>query len=379
MKYVIVLGDGMADEPIDSLGGKTPLEVADTPVMDRLACEGRVGRFKTVADGMHPGSEVANMAVLGYDVPKVYEGRGVLEAASMGIDVPDGWMAMRCNLLTVDDGKIKNHSGGHISTEEASQLIDALNRELGSESLRFHTGVSYRCLLLIKNGDKRIDCTPPHDIPGAEFSEKMVRAVVPEAESTARIINKLILDSQRVLADHPVNLKRKAEGHEPANSIWPWSPGYRPAMVPMAERYPIKSGVVISAVDLIFGIDALRSGADFVFLHVEASDEAGHDGDVSLKIRTIENLDSRILRPLMKAVGELGENVSVALLPDHPTPCEVRTHTSDPVPFVIWRSNGGTPDSVTKFTERDSLEGSYGLIEGDSFIREFLGADTCKD
>lgn len=409
MKYVIVLGDGMADEPIDSLGGKTPLEVADTPVMDRLAREGRVGRFKTVADGMHPGSEVANMAVLGYDVPKVYEGRGVLEAASMGIDVPDGWMAMRCNLLTVDDGKIKNHSGGHISTEEASQLIDALNRELGGESLRFHTGVSYRCLLLIKNGDKRINCTPPHDIPGAEFSEKMVRAVVPEAESTARIINKLILDSQRVLADHPVNLKRKAEGHEPANSIWPWSPGYRPAMVPMAERYPIKSGVVISAVDLIFGIgvyaglklikvpgatglydtnyegkaqaaiDALRSGADFVFLHVEASDEAGHDGDVSLKIRTIENLDSRILRPLMKAVGELGENVSVALLPDHPTPCEVRTHTSDPVPFVIWRSNGGTPDSVTKFTERDSLEGSYGLIEGDSFIREFLGADTCKD
>ncbi|MCM1504001.1 MAG: cofactor-independent phosphoglycerate mutase [Muribaculum sp.] len=401
MKYIIVLGDGMADLPVAALGGKTPLEAAETPVMDRLAREGRSGRFKTVADGMHPGSEVANMAVLGYDVPKVYEGRGVLEAASMGIDVPDGWMAMRCNLITVEDGVIKNHSGGHISTREASELIDALNRELGSDSVVFHPGVSYRCLLLVKGGDKRIDCTPPHDVPGARFADKLVRAESPEAEPTASLINRLILDSQRILANHPVNVKRRAEGKEPANSIWPWSPGYRPKMSPMSDLFPVRSGVVISAVDLIFGIgvyaglkvvkvpgatglydtnyegkveaalDALRKGADFVFLHVEASDEAGHDGDVALKLRTIENLDSRVLRPLMDAVDSWDEDVAVALLPDHPTPCEIRTHTSDPVPFVIWR-RGVQPDSVMHFSEHAASEGVFGLIEGDSFIKEFL-------
>lgn len=401
MKYIIVLGDGMADEPVDSLGGKTPLEAADTPVMDRLAREGRNGLFKTVADGMHPGSEVANMAVLGYDVPKVYEGRGVLEAASMGVDVPEGWMAMRCNLLTVDDGVIKNHSGGHITTEEADGLIRTLNERLGSDSVHFHTGVSYRCLLLIKGGDKRIDCTPPHDVPGARFEDNLVKALVPEAEPTATLINGLILESQRILADHPVNVGRVAEGKEPANSIWPWSPGYRPKMVPMGESYPVRSGVVISAVDLIFGIgvyaglklikvpgatglydtdyegkvraalDAFRGGADFVFLHIEASDEAGHDGDVPLKIRTIENLDHRVLKPLMEAVDESDEDVAVALLPDHPTPCAIRTHTSDPVPFVIWRK-GVEPDAVTRFSERAARQGVYGSIEGDAFIKEFL-------
>lgn len=401
MKYIIVLGDGMADEPIDSLGGKTPLEAADTPVMDRLAREGRNGLFKTVADGMHPGSEVANMAVLGYDVPNVYEGRGVLEAASMGVDVPEGWMAMRCNLLTIEDGIIKNHSGGHISTEEADELIRTLNDRLGSDTVRFYTGVSYRCLLLIKGGDKRIDCTPPHDVPGSGFEDKLVKALVPEAEPTASLINDLILESHRILAGHPVNVRRMAEGKEPANSIWPWSPGCRPKMVPMSENYPVRSGVVISAVDLIFGIgvyaglkqikvpgatglydtdyegkvqaavDALRGGADFVFLHVEASDEAGHDGDVPLKIRTIENLDHRVLKPLMEAVDESGEDVAVALLPDHPTPCALRTHTSDPVPFVIWR-RGAEPDAVTEFSERAAVNGIYGFMEGDSFIKEFL-------
>ncbi len=401
MKYIIVLGDGMADKPVASLGGKTPIEAAHTPVMDRLAREGRSGLFKTVADGMHPGSEVANMAVLGYDVPKVYEGRGVLEAASMGIDVPDGWMAMRCNLITIEDGIIKNHSGGHISTDEASELIDSLNRELGNDYVRFHTGVSYRCLLLIKGGDKRIDCTPPHDIPGVQFAGRLVKAEVPEAEPTADLVNDLIIKSQGILDNHPVNVKRRAEGKQPANSIWPWSPGYRPKMTPMGDLYPVNSGVVISAVDLIFGIgvyaglkvvkvpgatglydtnyegkvqaalDALRNGADFVFLHIEASDEAGHDGDVALKVRTIENLDNRVLRPLMEAVDGWSEEVSVALLPDHPTPCELRTHTSDPVPFVIWRKDA-VPDSVMHFSEREAARGVYGLIEGDSFIKEFL-------
>lgn len=397
MKYIIVLGDGMADEPLAELGGKTPLEAAETPVMDRLARDGRVGRFVTVAAGFHPGSEVANMTVLGYDVTTSFEGRGVLEAASMGVDVPEGYMAMRCNLITVSDGKIKNHSGGHISTEEASQLIADLGKELGDDVVTFYPGVSYRHLMLIKNGDKRVTCTPPHDVPGTPFADVMVKADVAEAEPTAGLINSLILKSQKFLAGHPVNLKRQAEGKDPANSIWPWSPGYRPLMKPLSEKFPVKDGVVISAVDLIFGIgayaglrridvegatglydtnyegkaeaaiDALRNGADFVFLHVEASDEAGHEGDIELKKRTIEYLDKRILSPIVEASESFGEPLAIAVLPDHPTPCRLRTHTSEPVPFLIYKP-GMTPDDVTSFSERSASQGAYGTVSGDEFM-----------
>lgn len=397
MKYIIVLGDGMADEPLAELGGKTPLEAAGTPVMDRLAREGRVGRFVTVPAGFHPGSEVANMTVLGYDVTTSFEGRGVLEAASMGVDVPEGYMAMRCNLITVSDGKIKNHSGGHISTEEASQLIADLGKELGDDVVTFYPGVSYRHLMLIKNGDKRVTCTPPHDVPGTPFADVLVKADVAEAEPTAELINSLILKSQKFLAGHPVNLKRQAEGKDPANSIWPWSPGYRPLMKPLSEKFPVKDGVVISAVDLIFGIgayaglrridvegstglydtnyegkaeaaiDALRNGADFVFLHVEASDEAGHEGDIELKKRTIEYLDKRILSPIVEASESFGEPLAIAVLPDHPTPCRLRTHTSEPVPFLIYKP-GMTPDDVTSFSERSASQGAYGTVSGDEFM-----------
>lgn len=397
MKYIIVLGDGMADEPLAELGGKTPLEAAETPVMDRLARDGRVGRFVTVPAGFHPGSEVANMTVLGYDVTTSFEGRGVLEAASMGVDVPEGYMAMRCNLITVSDGKIKNHSGGHISTEEASQLIADLDKELGDDVETFYPGVSYRHLMLIKNGDKRVTCTPPHDVPGTPFADVMVKADVAEAEPTAELINSLILKSQKFLAGHPVNLKRQAEGKDPANSIWPWSPGYRPLMKPLSEKFPVKDGVVISAVDLIFGIgayaglrridvegatglydtnyegkaeaaiDALRNGADFVFLHVEASDEAGHEGDIELKKRTIEYLDKRILSPIVEASESFGEPLAIAVLPDHPTPCRLRTHTSEPVPFLIYKP-GMTPDDVTSFSERSASQGAYGTVSGDEFM-----------
>lgn len=397
MKYIIVLGDGMADEPLAELGGKTPLEAAETPVMDRLAREGRVGRFVTVPAGFHPGSEVANMTVLGYDVTTSFEGRGVLEAASMGVDVPEGYMAMRCNLITVSDGKIKNHSGGHISTEEASQLIADLGKELGDDVVTFYPGVSYRHLMLIKNGDKRVTCTPPHDVPGTPFADVMVKADVAEAEPTAELINSLILKSQKFLAGHPVNLKRQAEGKDPANSIWPWSPGYRPLMKPLSEKFPVKDGVVISAVDLIFGIgayaglrridvegatglydtnyegkaeaaiDALRNGADFVFLHVEASDEAGHEGDIELKKRTIEYLDKRILSPIVEASESFGEPLAIAVLPDHPTPCRLRTHTSEPVPFLIYKP-GMTPDDVTSFSERSASQGAYCTVSGDEFM-----------
>ena len=402
MKYIIVLGDGMADEPCAELGGLTPIEAADTPAMDELARRGRSGLLATVPEGFAPGSEIAHLSLLGYDLPTVFEGRGSLEAASMGIDIAPDEMAMRCNLICLTpDGVIKNHSAGHISSEEASQLIDALNRELGDDRATFFPGVSYRHLLKIRNADKRIECTPPHDVPGTPAADVMVRPECPEAAETAEYINDLILRSQQVLVNHPVNLRRIAEGKDPANSIWPWSPGYKPAMATMAELFGIRKGVVISAVDLIMGIgvyaglkpvwvegatglydtnyegklqaalQALRDGADFVFLHIEASDEAGHEGDAGLKKLTVENLDHRILGPLLAELDKSGEEVAVALLPDHPTPCRIKTHTSDPVPFVIWRP-GDSPDDVTVYSEKAAAKGCFGLLEGDRFIKEFL-------
>lgn len=400
MKHIIILGDGMADEPIASLGGLTPLQYAQTPYMDELARLGVTGRMKTVADGFHPGSEVANMAVLGYDLPTVYEGRGVLEAASIGVELQPGDMAMRCNLICVEEEILKNHSAGHITTEEADELIHSLNEQLGSEQVHFYTGVSYRHLLVIKGGDKRVACTPPHDVPLHPFRPLLVKAEVPEAQATADLLNELILRSQELLKNHPVNLRRQAEGKDMANSIWPWSPGYRPAMRTMKEMYGIERGAVISAVDLIRGIgvyaglkvlhvegatglydtnyegkaqaalEALKEN-DFVYLHIEASDEAGHEGDVALKVKTIENLDRRAVGPIYEAVKQWKEPVAIAVLPDHPTPCAVRTHTNQPVPFLIWKP-GETPDGVTRFDEFTVAEGKYGVLEKDQFIKEFL-------
>ena len=400
MKHIIILGDGMADEPIASLGGLTPLQYAQTPYMDELARQGVTGRMKTVADGFHPGSEVANMAVLGYDLPTVYEGRGVLEAASIGVELQTGDMAMRCNLICVEGEILKNHSAGHITTEESDALIQYLNEQLGSERVHFYTGVSYRHLLVIKGGDKRVACTPPHDVPLHPFRPLLVKAEVPEAQATADLLNELILRSQELLKTHPVNLRRQAEGKDMANSIWPWSPGYRPAMRTLKEMYGFEQGAVISAVDLIRGIgvyaglkvlhvegatglydtnyegkaqaalEALKEN-DFVYLHIEASDEAGHEGDVALKIKTIENLDRRAVGPIYEAVKQWDEPVAIAVLPDHPTPCAVRTHTNQPVPFLIWKP-GATPDAVTRFDEFAVAEGKYGVLEKDQFIKEFL-------
>ena len=400
MKSIIILGDGMADEPIEALGGKTPMQYADTPYMDKLAEMGVTGRMKTVADGFHPGSEVANMAVLGYDLPTGYEGRGVLEAASIGYDLKPGEMAMRCNLICVEGDILKNHSSGHITTEEADELIRFLNEKLGSDRIHFYTGVSYRHLLVVKGGDKRLDCTPPHDVPLHTFRPLMIKPEVPEAQETADLLNNLILQSQEILKDHPVNLRRIAAGKDLANSIWPWSPGYRPAMQTMQEMYGFKQGSVISAVDLIRGIgvyaglevidvegatglydtnyegkahaalEALKTN-DFVYLHVEASDEAGHEGDVDLKIRTIENLDKRAIGILFEELQKWDEPVAIAVLPDHPTPCAIRTHTNTPVPFLIYKP-GQEPDSVTRFDEFSVLEGKYGILEKDEFIKELL-------
>ena len=404
MKHIIILGDGMADWPVPALGDKTLLQYAYTPYMDKLASMGRTGMLKTVADGFHPGSEVANMSVMGYDLPTVYEGRGVLEAASIGVDLEPDDMAMRCNIICVDGETLKNHSAGHITTEEADELIRFLNEKLGSERIHFYTGVQYRHLLVIKGGNKNLHCVPPHDIPLQPFRPNMIKAECAEAQETANLLNALILKSQEILASHPVNLKRVSEGKDPANSIWPWSPGYRPKMEPLSLKYPqIKKGTVITAVDLIRGIgryaglrcidvegatglyntnyegkaqaaiEALKTD-DFVYLHIEASDEAGHEGDLNLKLQTIENLDRRVIGPIYESIKNWDDPVAIAILPDHPTPVAHRTHTNEPVPFLIYYP-GIEPDSVQTYSEVSCKNGVYGIMEKDGFMNEFM--DIC--
>lgn len=394
----------MADEPIPSLGGKTPLQAAVKPEIDWIAAHGRNGLLDTIPQGFAPGSEIANLAILGYDLPKVFEGRGSLEAASMGVPIGGDEMAMRCNLITIEDGRIRNHSGGQISSEEAEELIGYLQEKLGGGDADFFPGVSYRHLLKLKGGNKHIITTPPHDIIGKEFEAYLVKPDGEGSEATARRLNELILESMELLPEHPVNLARAKAGKEMANSIWLWSPGYRPKMQTLQQQFPeIRSGSVISAVDLIKGIGvyagldpvyvegatglydtnyegkaaaAIRAlkEQDFVFLHLEASDEAGHDGDPQLKIRTIQYLNDRIVRPVLEEIRTWDEDVSIAILPDHPTPCAIRTHTAAPIPFSIYRTNGSS-DSVTRFDEFSAGSGSYGLIAGRQFIELFLHGD----
>jgi 2,3-bisphosphoglycerate-independent phosphoglycerate mutase len=401
MKYIIILGDGMADLPLEELGGKTPLMVANTPYIDELAKKGRNGLLATVPLDMPAGSEIANMGVMGYDVHKVYEGRGVLEAASMGVEIKEGDLGLRCNLICIENGNIKNHSAQHITTTEATELISFLNENLSTDSITFYPGVSYRHLLVIKDGNKHLKCTPPHDVPGTPSCDVMIEPVNIEANETATLLNDLILQSQALLENHPVNLKRKAMGKDPANSIWPWSPGYKPQMPTLSEMYGIGKGAVISAVDLIQGIgvyagmevlkvegvtglydtnyegkaqaaiDALMGDTEFVYIHIEASDEAGHEGDVVLKTKTIEYLDSRIVKPIMEAAKEMKEPLAIGLLPDHPTPCKLRTHTHDPIPFIIYRP-GDEADVVEKYDEESAKSGSYGLLKGNEFIKALV-------
>ena len=400
MKYLIILGDGMADEPIASLGNKTCLQAANKPNIDKVAALGRNGLLDTIPEGYAPGSEIANMSVLGYDVAKVFEGRGSLEAASMGVAIEDGEMAMRCNLICIENKKIKNHSAGHISNEEANELILFLQKELGSDEVNFFPGVSYRHLFKMKGGNKKLKCTPPHDVPGTPFADVMIQAETPEAQATADFLNELTLKSQALLENHPVNQKRAAAGKDKANSIWLWSPGYKPEMKTLLETYNLNSGAVISAVDLIKGIgvyaglkvievegatglydtnyegkaqaaiDALRTD-DFVYLHIEASDEAGHEGNVSLKIKTIEYLDSRVVKPIFDEISTWNEPVTIAILPDHPTPCVYKTHTNSPVPFIIYRQ-GDKADNVQVYDEFAAENGSYGLLKGAEFMNKLI-------
>jgi len=398
MKYVIVLGDGMSDRPLEALDGRTPLMAADKPGIDGLCARGRCGLFTTVPAGMPPGSAVANLAVLGYDPAKTFRGRGVLEAASMGVELSPTDIAMRCNLICIEDAKIKNHSAGHITTPEARELIEAVESGLGSSTVHFHPGVSYRHLLVLSEGSEHFECTPPHDVPGQEWEPLLVRPLDGEAYGTAALLNDLIRRSQQILANHPVNLKRIREGKDPANSVWFWSPGRRPSMKTLYELYGI-TGAVISAVDLVRGLGvyagmdvievegvtglydtnyegkaeaalAALEDHDLVYVHVEASDEAGHEGDAALKVRTIEYLDQRLVRHIIERTA--GRDVAIAVTPDHATPCTVRTHVHDPVPFLICRP-GEEPDAVTRYDEESVKGGSYGMITGDGFIKALLG------
>ena len=399
----------MADHQVASLGNKTLLQYARPEYMNRLAREGRTGRLMTVPEGFPPGSEVANTSILGYDLNKVYEGRGPLEAASIGYEMADDDMAIRCNIITLEDGKIITHNGGNLETKDADVLIKYLNETLakpinkreGCERVKFITGIQYRHLLVIKGGNKHIVCAPPHDHPNEPWRPLLVKAEIPEAQETADLINELILKSQELLAKHPYNIAKAAKGERQANSIWPWSGGYRPSMETLMQQYPqIKSGAVISAVDLIQGIgkyaglriikvpgatgladtnyegkaqaaiDALKKD-DFVFVHVEATDEAGHDGDVDLKLKAIDYLDKRLIKPILEAIEQMDEPVCVAILPDHPTPVELRIHVNEPVPFIIWHK-GITPDEVQYYDEESCVSGGYGLLRLNEFMNEFM-------
>lgn len=398
MKYIIILGDGMADEPIPALGNKTPLQAANKPTIDLLAKKGRCGLLCTVPEGFQPGSEIAHLSLLGYDVESVFEGRGTLEAASMGITIKDDEMAMRCNLICIEDDKIKNHSAGHISTEEAHELIEYLNHKLGNENVKFYTGISYRHLLIIKKANKHITCTPPHDVPGTPYKNVLVKPQEEDAQQTADLINELIIKSQELLKKHPINLRRKAEGKDMANSIWPWSPGYRPKMGTLLDQYNFRNGIVISAVDLIKGIgiyaglqsidvegatgladtnyegktqaaiNALKE-TDFVFLHIEASDEAGHEGDAELKKKTIEYLDSRVVKPIYEEISKWDEDVTIAILPDHPTFCRTKTHSANSVPFLIFDPKEKA-DNVLTYDEDSVKDGIFGELHNDEFMKQ---------
>ena len=406
MKHIIILGDGMADHKVDRLGGKTLLQYARPEYMNRLAKAGRT---------------------LGYDLNKVYEGRGPLEAASIGYEMQPDDFSIRCNIITLEDGKIITHNGGNLQTEDARILIDYLNETLakpinekeGCERVKFICGIQYRHLLIIKGGNKHIVCAPPHDHPNEPWRPLLVTPEPGLADSdtvvsdsvadtshlspakTASLINDLILRSQELLAQHPFNQARAARGERQANSIWPWSGGYRPSMQTLMQQYPqVKTGAVISAVDLIQGIgkyaglriikvpgatgladtnyegkaqaaiDALQTD-DFVFVHVEATDEAGHDGDLDLKLKAIDYLDQRLIKPIFEATEQMSEPVCIAILPDHPTPVEQRIHVNEPVPFLIYYK-GIEPDAVEYYDEESCVTGSYGLLRLQQFMQEFM-------
>ncbi len=385
MKYIVVLGDGMADEPIDGLGGKTPLEYADTKMMDELSAKGEVGMVHTIPEGMKPGSDTANLSVLGYDPKRYYSGRSPLEALSIGVPMKDTDIAIRCNIVTISDDDVPfedktiiDHSADEISTEDCVVLLRAVQEKLQDETYRFYPGTSYRHCLIWDKGQV-VELTPPHDVLGQKIGEHLPKDVH---------LRRMMESSYRILKDHPLNMERKKKGLHPANCCWFWGAGTKPMLSGFTEKTG-KKGLMISAVDLLKGIAVgagmgvaqvegangglhtnyegkaraaveglLEQGYDFAYIHVEAPDEMGHQGSVEKKVQAIEYLDERVIRPVVKAMDESGEDYRLLILPDHPTPIRVRTHTADNVPYLLYDSRKDAK-SERRYNEREAAEGPF--------------------
>ena len=398
MKYVVVLGDGMADEPIDELDGKTPLEAADTPVMDKISEMSEIGLAAMIPKGMKHGSDTANLAVLGYNPEIYYTGRSPLEALSIGVPMEDTDIAIRCNIVTVSDDElpyekktITDHSSGEISTKEAVELIKAIKEEFEDDIYKFYTGISYRHLTIWKNGNT-VELTPPHDILG-----RVIGDYLPEDDNLGNFMKR----SYEILNNHPVNIARSNKGLNKANSIWFWGAGTRPELDSFEDKYH-KKGVMISAVDLLKGLavgtgmtninvegadgtletnyegkakactDALlKDGFDFAYIHVEAPDEMGHQGSVERKIKSIQYLDKRIIAPVFEELSKSGEDFRMLVLPDHPTPIRVRTHTSDPIPYMLYDSTD-IKHGKLRYCEKDAGKSDNYFKEGYRLMEHFL-------
>ncbi len=401
MKYVVVLGDGMADWKIESLGNKTCLEAANTVTLNKLAPLSEVGLCKTVPDGMKPGSDVANMSVLGFNPKDFYTGRSPLEAVSMGIKLTDTDVTLRCNLVTLSDEEnyedktMVDYSAGEISTEEAAELINYLKSSLDNERFTLYPGISYRHCLVVKNGVTGHDLTPPHDISDRKITEHL-----PKGE-LGGVYLEMMKKSAKLLAGHPVNKKRVAEGKRPANSIWLWGEGTKPALSPFEKAHSLKGGI-ISAVDLVKGIGmladmrvievegatgnydtdfkgktaaaakALIGGLDFVYIHMEAPDECGHHGDVAHKIYSIEQIDNVVIPTLCERLESAGEKYAMLVTPDHPTPCACKTHVSEPVPYLIYSNAKNLSNGAVRYTEDEAKKTGTYVADGYKLIERLL-------
>ena len=401
MKYILVIGDGMADEPNEALGGVTPMEKADKPCMDSLAAKAEVGMVKTVAEGLKPGSDVANLSVLGYEPAVYYSGRSPLEAVSIGIDLSETDVTLRCNLVTLSDEPeysdktMVDYCGGDISTPEAKELIDYIQKNLGDDTFSFYPGVSYRHCLVWKNGNPNPgELTPPHDI-----SNRVIKDYIPKGDDTAKLYD-LMKKSYDLLKDHPINKKRVAEGKRPANSIWLWGEGTKPKLDTFFKKFG-KKGSMISAVDLLKGIaicagmnsvdvdgatgyidtnfdgkcqaaiNEFKNGSDLVYIHVEAPDECGHRGEAENKVKAIEMIDKHILGPVTEFLKSY-DDFAVLVCPDHPTPLAIKTHTSNPVPYLIYYSKNPVDSKVTCFCEKQAKETGNYIAKGFTMMNHFL-------
>lgn len=395
MKYVVIVGDGMADRPLEELGGKTPLQVADKPNMDWIASNGRSGLLKNVPRGMRPESDVAMMSILGYDPRRYHPGRGPLEAAGMNIKLGKNDVAFRCNLITEERGMLKDYSAGHVTTEEAEELMKTVEENFGHLG-DFYVGVSYRHLFVMRNPPKSLDklrAMPPHEIVNEKIEKHLIR---PRNLGAAKVLNRMILDSRKILSNHPVNIRRSKRGKRRANAIWVWGQGRKPTMWTLSEKYGI-NGAIISAVNVVkglgvcvgmdkfdvpgatgyydtnyenkakFGLKALEDH-DLVLIHVEAPDEAGHAGDIKRKIEAIENLDGRLVK---KILDGLEDEYVISITADHPTPITVRGHVLDPVPFAIFTTEG-QKDNVEQFDEFSASRGSFGILKGHRFMDKLI-------